>query len=317
MKIAYLISVYKDPEQLNRMIKALYREDTYFFIHIDAKTDIKDFSHFFDSPLQKGRIKFTNRRFYVQWGGWNQVNYQKELLESCIISGVNFDRVFILTGQDYPLFSNSRIEEELGRQPKKEYIKGLNLSVITSQKEVLDRIVLYHYCRDLRIPYKYKKIFSFGCRIIMKLLPIRKKSYIMIDGQRYDVYMSSSYMCLTYDCAKYVYEEMCVNKHLMKYFRWSFVPEEMVIPTIIFNSRFKEQAITVNGIYRGLKNLSSVTYFNYDKTIHVFTMDDYKELKESNMMFARKMQTGISDSLMNIIDEERKETCIDTVVQYV
>ena len=315
MKIAYLISTYKDPKQLHRMIKALYCKDTYFFIHIDAKVDIKDFSSTFASLPQECKIKLTDRRFYVQWGGWNQVNYQKELLKSCIISGVKFERVFILTGQDYPLFSNSRIEEQLCKYPQKEYIKGLNLSVITSQKKVLNRIVLYHYCRDLRVPYKIKKIFSFGCRIIMKLLPIRKKSYIMIDGQHYDVYMSSSYMCLTYDCAKYVYEEMCANKKLMKYFRWSFVPEEMVISTIIFNSRFKESATTINGIYRGLKNLSSVTYFNYDKTIHVFTIDDYKELKESDMMFARKMQTGISDSLMDIIDEERKETCIDSVIQ--
>ena len=37
MKIAYLISVYKDPQQFVRMLKALRGKETYFFIHVDAK----------------------------------------------------------------------------------------------------------------------------------------------------------------------------------------------------------------------------------------------------------------------------------------
>ncbi len=57
----------------------------------------------------------------------------------------------------------------------------------------------------------------------------------------------------------------------MKYFRFSFVPEEMVIPTIIFNSPYKANAtIYKKGVYDGLKSLSAVTYFNYNKEIQVF-----------------------------------------------
>ena len=43
MKIAYLISVYKDPQQFVRMLKALRGKETYFFIHVDAKVDDKIF----------------------------------------------------------------------------------------------------------------------------------------------------------------------------------------------------------------------------------------------------------------------------------
>ena len=40
----------------------------------------------------------------------------------------------------------------------------------------------------------------------------------------------------------------------MKYFRFSFVPEEMVIPTIIFNSPYKANAtIYKKGVYDGNK----------------------------------------------------------------
>ena len=43
MKIAYLISAYKDPQQLSRMVQALHTEDTRFFVHMDANVDIKPF----------------------------------------------------------------------------------------------------------------------------------------------------------------------------------------------------------------------------------------------------------------------------------
>lgn len=45
-KIAYLISAYKDPEHLQRLILALaYGVEEYvcFFVHIDAKVDEKPF----------------------------------------------------------------------------------------------------------------------------------------------------------------------------------------------------------------------------------------------------------------------------------
>ena len=43
MKIAYLISAYKDPQQLSRMVQVLHTEDARFFVHVDANVDIKPF----------------------------------------------------------------------------------------------------------------------------------------------------------------------------------------------------------------------------------------------------------------------------------
>lgn len=44
IKIAYLISAYKDSCQLNRMINALYQgNNTYFFIHIDSRCNQLEF----------------------------------------------------------------------------------------------------------------------------------------------------------------------------------------------------------------------------------------------------------------------------------
>lgn len=239
-------------------------------------------------------------------GRINQVLYQKELLYTCVHSKICFERVFLLTGQDYPLWSNEKIICELNDNPHKEYVIGLNISEVKNPKKIPSKIILYHFFRDMNnVPYRIKKIFSGSSRILMRLLPFRKKPYIMVKGKRWDVYQSSSYMCITFELAQYVLDELVVNKELMKYFRFSFVPEEMVIPTIIFNSPYKVNAtIYKKGVYDGLKSLSAVTYFNYNKEIQVFSLKDYEELKESDKMFARKFASDISETLMNKLDKE-------------
>ena len=78
-RIAYLISVYKDPVHLQRLVSALsYGVEEYvsFFVHVDAKVD----ERIFRQTCKKTNVFFTPNRFWVQWGGYSQVKYQKELL---------------------------------------------------------------------------------------------------------------------------------------------------------------------------------------------------------------------------------------------
>ena len=305
VKIAYLISAYKDPKQLARLIKRLGQGDaTHFFIHADAKCVQERFEEAL-TPC-KGNVTFTPKRFWGQWGGFNQVRYQQELLRACLECGKTFDRVFILTGQDYPLISNEEINKRLLEKPEREYLKGLDITKLAYLPKTADRIVLYHFFRDMNhASYKTKKIFSGLARLAMKALPIRKKPYLIVEGKKWDVYLSSSYMCITSGLARHVYNIMASNKKLMSYFKHSFVPEEMVIPTIVFNSPYKKFCeVYEKNSYDGLSKLSAVTYFNYGCEIQTFTLKDYEELKQSGKMFARKFASGASDSLMDKLDKE-------------
>lgn len=303
IKIAYLISVHKDPNQVKRMIQALYQgNNTHFFIHIDAKCDQNEFKK--KLSCYKQNIHYTPNRYWIQWGGFNQVQYQKELLKTCIESGISFDRVFILTGQDYPLKSNDDINAELTKDSTKEYIIGLNISNIDYPTKIKRKLTIYHFFRDLKIPSKTRKIFSGISRHIMTIIPIRKKPYLIIDKEKWSIYQSSAMMCITYNTAKYVADKL-KDHRIIRYFKYSFTPDELVIPTIIFNSPFRTNCMYYKKEeYEGLKTLSAITYFNYGKKIQTFTLNDYEELKNSGKMFARKFETGISDSLMDKLDKE-------------
>ena len=283
--IAFLISAYKDPVQLKKLIDALKGDGSYFFIHVDKKVDIDTFKVVVPEFKQKSQgLFYTPYRYYVYWGGWNQVRYQKELLRCCIESGVEFDRIVLITAQDYPLAPREMLFEIFQKNREKEYIIGFNISKLSSstpQNRIqLRRITQYHFFRDLFcISPRIQHILSALSYRFLGLLPPMKKPYVTIDNVPKDVWLSSSYFSLTWKCAKYVYECLENKKEYARYFRWSYVPEEMLIPTIIFNSEFARNAsVFKSDEYRGLSKLSALTYFNYGKQIQVFDESNYQEL---------------------------------------
>lgn len=305
MNIAFLISVYKDPAQLKRLINALQGDGSHFFIHVDKKVDISSFLQIcpeFHADNQS--LTYLEKRFPVYWGGFSQVQYQFAMLDAAIKSNTTFDRFVIITGQDFPLIPRLKIFEDFLSNNKKEYITGYNLSNSSEKSpkpntKQLENIQIYHFFRDLYpLPHKIVNVFSGISRRLMKILPIRKKPYFKINGKKWDIYKSSSYMAITGECAKYIHQQM-QNKKIINYFKWSYVPEELFIPTILFNSVFAPNAEAIKSdIYPGLKKLSAITYFNYDDIIKVFDENDIDELRNSNKLFARKFASNKSEKLI-------------------
>lgn len=302
-RIAYLISVYKDPVHLQRLVSALsYGVEEYvsFFVHVDAKVDESAFRQ----SCKKTNVFFTQNRFWVQWGGYSQVMYQKELLRCAFETEKgqdNFSRFVIITGQDYPILSNIQMFDWYNNHPKQQILSGVNL--MQNFPEDYHLFMVYHFFRDTHFKkYLYQRIASAVSRKVMRLVPLRKHPYLQIDGEKWDVWKSSSYMCLTHDCAQYVLE-MMERKDICDYFLHSFVPEEMMIPTVVFNSKWKSEAIEVQrSDYLGLISISMLEEFEYGQEIKVYNEDDLEYLLSCGNFFCRKVQTGLSDKLMDMLD---------------
>ena len=231
-RIAYIISAYKDAPHLSRLIKAL-DEDADFYVHIDRKADSRPFKEL----LPEGKVTFVQSH-WVSWGGWEQVEYQKELLAAVLHSGIEYTRIVCLSGQDYPLWPNRKIHRYFEEHRDTEFLMGMNL---------------------------------------------------------------------TLPCAQYVYEKLCTEKELVRYFKTSFVPSELCIQTLVFNSPFAARALSVEGGYTGLSALTPLHYIIYGKSIEVLTLEDWSGLQQSGKMFCRKVVSGASDSLVKTIQTERKQ----------
>ena len=130
MKIAYLILAHKDPFQLRRLIQALNMPGvTGFYIHIDAKTKADPFIEQV-SGIDNCQFLFVKNRVAVFWGGMSICQAESELFHLALQHSPQFKRLILLSGQDYPLWSNKRIFDEIASHPQKLYMKAYNLSAI-------------------------------------------------------------------------------------------------------------------------------------------------------------------------------------------
>ena len=107
-------------------------------------------------------------------------------------------------------------------------------------------------------------------------------------------------------CARYIYDKLCSERQLVRYFRTSFVPSELCIQTLVFNSPFASHALLYEGDYPGLSGLTPLHYIEYGHAIKNLTLEDLPVLYRSDKMFCRKVVSGVSDSLAEQIDRDRQ-----------
>lgn len=296
MNIAYLISAHTDPAQLCRLVHALHG-DAEFFIHIDAKSDLRPFA----SCLALPRVHFIPERVNVRWGTMREVRYQMNLLRAAVAHPRTFDRIFFLSGMDYPLWSNARITRWLEEQGDREILQGycMDTPLLTAaQRE--NYTVARPACRWARM--------SILMRMALRLTGYRKRLHFTIGGQEWKLYKGSAWWCISEALAAHVLDQYDHNRELLRYFRDSFCPAETLIQTIAFNHPvWRGRCILTGGAYPGLPALTPLHFIDYATTIHVLDENDYGRLRESGKMFGRKVVSGKSDTLVRMIDRDRAD----------
>lgn len=295
MNIAYLISAHTDAAQLKRLIDALQQGDnTEFFVHIDKKCQLSLFA----SVVPYKNVHFIEERVDVRWGTMLQVEYQINLLREAVRHSRHFERIFLLSGLDYPLWSNQRINEWLEQQGEREILQGIDMSsayINAQQRE------LYSVSRPLFRMFgnDWNQRLSIICRRILKILGYRKKLQFNVGYETWNLYKGSSWWCISEDLARYVLDVYGEKKELRRYFSDSFGQDETLIQTIAFNSpQWAKRCILTKGAYPGLAALTPLHFIDYNPEIKVMDETDEERLLANDKMFFRKAMSGKSDELI-------------------
>jgi hypothetical protein len=293
MKIAYLITAHKDLTHLVRLVKALSATDSYFFIHIDKKFAIEPFENIID--VMGDTVQFIEERYSVYWGDFSHVESKIALMKRMIASGIAFERVFFLSGQDYPVFSNKRILALLQKEPEKEFISAYNITQGRIAEKKITRYWFFNHGKWMRRFLTY--LFFF--------LPIRKKNKVYFNNTYNDVYFGSEFYCLTYNCVKYVFETFLREKNITHYFKHSHHPIEEYIQTIVFNSPYVKNTVLMTEKYVRLEALAATHFFEYPAGVTIFTEKDFDKIINASKMFFRKATSTESAALLDKIDAYR------------
>lgn len=82
MDFCYAVQAHKNPEQLKRLIDRLDSPNSYFYIHIDLKSDIDKFIKIIGEGREN--IYFVEDRLDCIWADFSQVLVSIKLMETIL-----------------------------------------------------------------------------------------------------------------------------------------------------------------------------------------------------------------------------------------
>ena len=304
MKIAFLNLCHCEPEVVARVANKLTHNKNFdMYIHVDKKSDIAPFQ---ETLAQNDQVYFLEEdRQRVYWGGYNAVEATLALLRTALQSAQNYDYYVLLQNLDYPVRSNTYIEEFFKNYQGTEFIRGCKIAN-TKDWHYASKYKIYNQRDDdfyLTNKSKVRKYMRYLRLALMSIKTIGFNGVIKENGHSYDIHYGAAQWAITRECAQYIIEfEKSHPKfnHTMKHIQF---PDEEYFHTIVHNSKFKYNCVKYDEPeQRWLVNWRNLHYFEFPKTVTVFNEHDFEKIMKQDVLFVRKVRSGISDNLMDKID---------------
>lgn len=239
-------------------------------------------------------------------GGYEQSQWMRLLFDAAL-QHASYDRLITLSGLDYPLWTDTQIMRFAEEHVSEQWLTAWDITQSDDEYQK-QRVTLYHYFRDMPLSLRnlLRRAIICGSRTALKVLGFRKPAIIRSLHGDCDIWFSSCWIGITGDCARYIIDTLNEDKSFERYFRHSYTPDELLYTTLIMNSPFAGQATVFREKLNpgGLPALTQLHYIEYTDKIAVYSLADYDKLKASGKMFVRKLQSGISDTLVARLDTE-------------
>lgn len=279
MKMATLITAYKQPYLLERMLKAMQHDSFHFYIHLDKKADFKDFEYLSKLP----NVYFLKNRIDIKWAGYSMIRALLSGMEEILSSGIPYDFINHMSGQCYPIKPASVIYDHLKNKIGKIFL-SCYLNLNDWRKEAAYRYQKYHFPDiTLRGSDRAASIMSF-------ILPKRRLPLnLTLYGSNYGAYWT-----ISLSAAKYIVDYMHRHPEAEKFFSKTWGPDEFLFNTILMNSPHSENVINNNFRY--------IDWSKGGSRPTVLTIKDYPYLAASDCMIARKFDLDVDSAILDRID---------------
>ena len=264
---------------LIHLIRQLSKSDkTVILLHVDKKCNIGPFLSEFSS---NNKVKFTDTRINVKWGGYSQIEATLEILKESL----NYDfRYFsLLSGVDILIKNVFELEKYLENNDK-DYIGG----VINKKYDfrVKYRFPEFYFLKEKSI---YNKVLCLMCRGLQQIGFLKQK----LDNFP-QLYYGANWFTLRKKTIEYVLDYLKKNEFYSKAFYQSLCGDELFFQTIIFNSPSKNEIYGIEIIDSGEKVLRYIDWKSGPEYPKVLMESDYQKMKDSGLFFARKIDVNTS-----------------------
>ncbi len=281
-KHAYLIAAHSHFDLLQKLIDMIDHERVDIYVHIDKK--VKELPKLITN---RSVLKFV-KRVNVNWGAYSQIQYELNLMKAAV-NTEDYDYVHLISGVDLPLKKQDDILAFFDKNNGREYVQYLDKLSDSQVKKRIDRYyLLQQYAgRDENV-FKYRMIGRIQ-RVLLKvqeLLGVKRAKSLQVK-------YGANWVSITGKCAKYILSK---EKFIKRHFKFSLCADELYKQMILWDSEYKDKLAD-----------RQIRLIDWERgNPYVFRSSDYEELKNSDMLFARKFDENVDNNIIENIWKELK-----------
>lgn len=296
VQLVYVLIVYKEPDQVIRLVRRLQAPNVQLLIHIDRKADAEFTNRIMTSLGSEPRCHFI-RREPVYWGSWGLVQVMLNAAEYVAERGIPCDFLIHMSGQDYPLRSNEEISEFFDAHRGRQFLEYFELPCEYWVRGGLDRIEYYYLHvkgRHFTLPpFAGRRRVRRAMELARRVVPIGPRA---VPGG-YRPYGGSAAVILARTGVEYVtgFVRTTLGRKVVRFFKHSMHPDELFFQTVLLNSPLRETVVNDE-----LRYIEWPTFGGAHPK--VLTVDDYPKLISSGKLFARKFSAG-DPAILDMLDD--------------
>lgn len=281
--ICFVVLAHKNPGQVARLVDLVAPHQA--LVHVDARAPQEVWHGFEAMAAQRGHVELLERR-RSGWASWGVVGAAVSGLRRAATTGCS--HVVVLSGQDYLLRPVSEIASALGSQPGASWLSNEKIpaTYIGDPDGGLSRLT--------------HRNWAVKGRRVALALPRR-----LPDGIA--PYYGQGQSVVSMPLVRWLIEELDRRPGLVKFFRRSWAPDELFLPSMAMASPLASQVQDANLWY--------VDWSAGGSHPRTFTEADLGTLvaaAEGNLpgmsggqlkFFARKFDTAYDERVLDLLDE--------------
>ena len=270
--IAYFILVHRYPQQFKRLFAAIYAPGNQYVIHIDKSSgpDLAEDIAAFLQPYQGARILAAQNAL---WGGYSLVDAELRGMALLLAMDSQWTHYINLSGQDYPLKSQSYIRQFLAAHPGQQFIRALDQR--RDRPDTLNRI-------------SHRFVEANGA-ITPTGIPRD-----FISGDR--PFIGTQWKAVTRAFCDFACHDPEAEKY-KDFYRDSFIADEAFFQTLIMNSPGQDKVMNDD-----LRMIDWVPDGDIKLRPRNFGAADFTALSSSPNLFARKFDAEEDDTILGLLD---------------
>jgi hypothetical protein len=288
VKKAYIILAHKNEQQVQRLIDTLDDKKSTFFLHVDRKVSITEFKKIFSNDT---RVHFV-QRVKTEWGGFGLVDATLNAMSDVRKSG-DFDKIILLSGQDYPIKSNEEIDQYFQHSRYNIFMDHFPLPNHRKWGPGGGMYRVNKYFFGLSFIKKYlAKVANF----LATFIPFLNRKL----AKGIEPFSGSQWWAMDMRALNYVLDYVATHPEYVKFHKHTFAPDELFFQMILLNC--EDDSLRNNIANDNLRYMKWKT----SDIAHpeILKVNDLDDIGDSNALFARKFDTGVDEDVINVIDDQ-------------